>query len=161
MCLECSCPMLEFVRRRSGQCGALKINTRPARICPPCAFSPYRHWRFWAHNEVYSACFPVRSLYVCMCVCVCIYLHIYIHNFFFKKILVCAHKVLKIFMKYVLQNYYYEAKKTNKNLRSDNIISFIKQYFVFLRPVEILLHERGHTKVPPCNVLKKCLFYFF
>ena len=30
--------------------------------------------------------------------------------------------------------------------------------FVFLRPVEILLRERGHPRVPPCNVLK---FYFF
>ena len=60
----------------------------------------------------------------------------------------CAHKVLKTFMKYVLQNYYYEAKKTNKNLRSDNIISFIKQYFVFLRRVEILLHERAHKSSP-------------
>ena len=28
------------------------------------------------------------------------------------------------------------------------------------RPIEILLHVRGYPRVPPCNVLKKCLFFF-
>jgi hypothetical protein len=35
------------------------------------------------------------------------------------------------------------------------------KYFVVLRPVEILLHERGRPSPPPCNVLKICLFLFF
>ena len=30
-----------------------------------------------------------------------------------------------------------------------------------LRPVKILLHKRARPRVPPCDVLKKCLFYFF
>ena len=29
------------------------------------------------------------------------------------------------------------------------------------RPVEILLHERGYRRVPPCNVLKMSFFLFF
>ena len=35
------------------------------------------------------------------------------------------------------------------------------KYFVVLRPVEILLHERGRPSPPPCNVLKICLFFVF
>ncbi len=33
--------------------------------------------------------------------------------------------------------------------------------FIFLRPAEILLRERGRPRVPPCNVLKMSVFYFF
>jgi hypothetical protein len=32
--------------------------------------------------------------------------------------------------------------------------------FVNLRPAENLLHERGHVRVPSCNVLEMFFFYF-
>ena len=34
------------------------------------------------------------------------------------------------------------------------------KYFVVLRPVKILLHERGCKRPPPCNVIKNVFFIF-
>jgi hypothetical protein len=76
---------------------------------------------------------------------------------------ILRHHAVKDFVFYVLLKFYLirELAQGPPLVTSLQMSFFFKSNrFIFLRPVYILLYERGHSRVPPCNVLKNVFFKF-